>query len=234
MPTSPEQVRTGLQLVTAAAISEVADVAGSYSDPAAKVTALFASTPLVIADYLDGSSALALDWYDELRDDSGPSSVFTSSPVTVLREAEIGNTVAWATQGLREAETQALVDIDALAQKMLDDLAPFVQREVAAGFWDTITDNTKDDPDAVGWRRVARSGACPFCRMLADKGAVYRAESTAHFAAHKSCHCGAEPKFRNGDYGPEATAMQYMASKKRRSAADKARLRDYLKANYGA
>jgi hypothetical protein len=117
---------------------------------------------------------------------------------------------------------------------MLARLTPIVQRDVAAGFWDTMTENVKEDPEAVGWQRVARDGACPFCRMLADKGAVYRKESTATFAAHTSCHCVAAPKFAGGELGPEADAMQYVASSKRRTPQQRAALREYLKKHYGA
>ena len=66
--------------------------------------------------------------------------------------------------------------------------------------------------------------------MLSDKGAVFRAE-TARFAAHSNCHCSAAPVF-NGQDGEEANVMQYVASQKRRSEKDRARLREYLNANY--
>lgn len=234
MPTTPEQVRRGLQLVTAASIAEVEQVARAYQDPEEQASALFLAVPLIVSDYIDGSSALALDWYEELRDFATPSSVFVPSPVTLVREAEIGNAVAWATQPLRDLEAEALAEIDALTDEMLARLTPVVQKDVAAGFWDTMTENVKEDPEAVGWQRIAREGACPFCRMLADKGAVYRKESTATFAAHTTCHCVAAPKFANGDLGPEADVMQYLASSKRRTPAQRAALREYLKANYGA
>lgn len=232
MPTSPEQVRTGLSLITAASVAEVEAVARSFADPVDQVAALFATTPLIIADYLDGSSALALDWYEELREESRPTSRFTPSPVTLVRDDQIATTVGWATRELREAEAEALEDIDRLAEEMLTRLTPTVQREVAAGFWDTITENVAEDPDAVGWKRYARAGACPFCRMLADKGAIFRAD-TATFAAHTSCHCVAAPAFGTGA-GPEASAMQYVASSRTRSPAAQARLREYLRDNYGA
>lgn len=217
MPTTPEQVRRALQLVTGAGVHEIRAVVQA-TPPAAQRTALLAVTPLVVSSYTEGSAALALDWYDELRDAAAVAKAFAPSIVAPVREAFLGNAVAWATETSDETLTR---------------LEPIVQREIAAGFWATMTDNAKDDPDAVGWQRFARGDeACPFCRMLADKGAVYRRD-TARFAAHRSCHCVAAPAFK-GHHGPEAGVMQYVASSKRRSKAAKAMLRDYLKEHYGA
>lgn len=234
MATAPSEIRTGLTLVTAAAVAEVQQVAAEYATaPQEQATALFAATPLIIGSYLDGSAALALDWYEELRDEAPVRSLFTPEPVTNLRQPEIGNAVAWATKIIRDLETEILEEIEAATAKMLADLEPVIQKEVAAGYWDTITTNLERDPDGVGWQRFTRGpAACPFCRMLADKGAVYKAD-TARFAAHNNCFCIARPVFQDG-LGPEATAIQYVASSQRRSAADKARLRAYLKANYDA
>lgn len=58
----------------------------------------------------------------------------------------------------------------------------------------TIVDHVRSDPDARGWRRVTSGKACDFCRMLADRGAVY-GEGTSHFAAHDACSCSAEPSY---------------------------------------
>jgi hypothetical protein len=67
--------------------------------------------------------------------------------------------------------------------------------------------------------------------MLADRGAVY-SDETARFAAHPACKCTAQPVFSSQDYGDEASVMQYMASKARRTPQQQATLRDYLNANY--
>jgi hypothetical protein len=62
--------------------------------------------------------------------------------------------------------------------------------------------------------------------MLAGKGEIFK-QDTARFAAHEHCHCTAQPVFE-GQHGEEASVMQYVASKKRRTEADRKRLRDYL------
>ena len=132
------------------------------------------------------------------------------------RGQKLYNAIAWA--------TQALLD-DALDATPQQRLAEVVQLETARPYRDTITTNRRRDPSAVGWRRIAESG-CRFCRMLAGRGAVYKAE-TARFASHTHCHCTAAPVFKGQD-GPEASALQYVASKRRKTEADRARVRAYL------
>lgn len=229
MATPPDEVRTGLTLVTAAATSEVASVAASAPPSPETIRAvLFDAVPLIVGSYSDGSSALALDWYEELREESPATGIFTPSPVAVVRQEHLATTVAWATEPLRDTEAEVAKALD----DSLDRLLPEIQKEIAAAFWETMTENVEDDPDAVGWRRFARPGACPFCRMLADKGAVY-SSSTATFSAHTTCHCVAAPVF-DGEPGEEASVIQYVASKRRRTLKEREALRNYLKANYGA
>ena len=116
-------------------------------------------------------------------------------------------------------------------RRMSDEVSALVGKEVARGFRDSITGNTRQDEDAIGWSRVTRPGACKFCTMVASRGAVFR-EETATFASHTNCHCAARPEFRGGLHGPEASAMQYVASQKRRSPAQQKALRKYLNTNY--
>lgn len=230
MATPPEDIRTGLTLVTSAAMAEVAGAARAGADPEVVRGILFDAVPLIVGAFADGSSALALDWYEELREEATVPTWFVPSPVALVRDDYLGNTVAWATEPLRDLEAEFERALDASLERLL----PEIQKEVAAAFWDTMTENTVEDPDAVGWQRYARPGACAFCRMLADKGAVYRSDETSRFAAHTSCHCVVKPKFRDGTRGEEASVIQYIASQKRRSPADRTRLREYLKANYDA
>jgi hypothetical protein len=96
---------------------------------------------------------------------------------------------------------------------------------------DGVRATTLRDRRAVGWRRIARAGACKFCRMAADKGAVYR-EATAYFSAHNHCSCTAAPAFLGGEIGPEANVMQYLGARRTRTAAEKATLRDWLNEQY--
>ena len=220
MPTALES-RAALTLVTGAAVNAVQQVLGSLTGPPESVRSdLLDAVPQVIGYYADGSSALAADFYDDERERAAARGRFTAEPVVLDRWEKIGRAIAWATQPLIEG------DGDVPAR-----LAEVVQIETARPYRDTITTNRHRDPESVGWRRVA-AGGCSFCRMLADRGAVYRSDS-ARFASHTHCHCTAEPVFRSNDTGESVSVVQYVASKRRPSAKDRARVRAYLAENYG-
>lgn len=68
-------------------------------------------------------------------------------------------------------------------------------RLVADGGRDTVRASVAADPAAQGWRRATRAGACSFCRTLADRGGVYKADTVA-FRSHDHCGCTAEPVYR--------------------------------------
>lgn len=181
---------------------------------------LLDTVPGVLAFYSEGSSALAADFYDDAR--VGAPGAYSATPVILDRTVKIRRGVAWASEPLS-------IDDDELAAARF---AQLMRTEMARPYRDTIITNRNQDPACIGWKRITRgSKSCSFCRMLADRGAVYRKE-TATFASHDDCMCTAAPVFKGGDVGEEANAAQYMASKRRRSPKEKAFLRDYLKGNY--
>ena len=216
MPTA-EQARQGLILITDQAVADATSLI--TSNPDATRAALLDGTPEIVAYYSDGTSALAADHYDELREAAAPPRLYVAEPIVNLREDKIRTGVLWAVAPLFDTD-QALE----LATSRLGDV---VQYETARPFRDTITTNTRRDPHARGWQRIA-GGGCRFCQMLASRGAVYEAE-TARFASHPHCKCTAAPVF-NGQPGEEATALQYVASKRTRTPREKQALRDHLAA----
>lgn len=220
MPTALES-RAALTVVTGAAVSAVQRLLGGLGgSPETVRSDLLGAVPEVIGYYVDGSSALAADFYDDERERASARGRFTAEPVVLDRAEKIGRAIAWATRPLVEGDGD-----------MAGRLAQVVQLETARPYRDTITTNRRRDPEAVGWQRVS-AGGCSFCRMLASRGAVYR-ESTAHFASHTNCHCTASPVFRGGETGPEASVVQYVASKRHPSARDRERVRAYLAEHFG-
>jgi hypothetical protein len=224
MATPPEAVRAELAVVTASASADL--LSEALSVPLERqVDALLASLSLVVPSYYDAAALLAADWYDELRDESNPTTAYVPEV--------IGDPATdWIEREMAAIQVDVRADFEAEVRRLLDEAAALAEKEVARGFRDSILGIARQDTDAVGWSRVARTGACKFCQMLAGKGAVYRSESTATFAAHGNCHCAARPEFRNGEHGPEASAIQYLASQKRRTDADRAKLRAYLNQHY--
>lgn len=178
------------------------------------------TVPEVVGFYSEGSSALAADFYDEAR--VGIQGAYAAAPVILDRTVKIRRGVAWASNPLS-------VDDDELAAARF---AQLMRTEMARPYRDTILTNQKQDPACIGWKRITRgSKSCGFCRMLADRGAVYR-KDTATFASHDDCMCTAAPVFKGGTAGPEATTAQYMASKRRRTPKERAYLRDYIAGYY--
>jgi hypothetical protein len=212
---APEHARRALTLVTTAAVDTAAKL---VTDDLARTQAvLLEAAPEIVAYYADGTAALAADHYDDLREAANPPRLYVAEPIVTLREEKIRTGVAWAAEPLADQD-RALT---------LSRLAEVIQLETARSFRDTITTNTQRDPSAVGWKRVT-AGGCKFCRLLAGRGAVYRAD-TARFAAHPHCGCTAAPVF-DGQPSEEASVMQYVASQRKRTPGQQQALRDYLAA----
>lgn len=222
MVTADESKRA-LRLLTSesvdTAVEALVRVSGS---PTARRAALLNSVPEIIGYFSEGSAALAVDFYEEERERAGVRDrSFVTSLVVDDRTVKIRRGVAWAADPLFSDEEEV-----AAAR-----LAEIVQLETARPYRDTILANRRADPQAVGWRRNASGSACAFCRMLADRGAVYR-QATVRFAAHPNCYCTAQPVFRDNDPGTEVGVIQYVASRRSKTPAQRAQLRAYLSAVY--
>jgi len=213
MPTAQQSKQT-LELLADAAVADANEILYSLSGtPDAQRYALLSTVPGLIDYYSDGSSALAADFYEDERD-RYVSGSFLAEPVVVDRTVKIRRAIAWASDPLFSA------DVEQAASRM----AEVVQPEVVRPYRDTILANRRRDPASVGWMRLASPKACGFCKFLADRGAVYR-KDTARFAAHENCMCTAVPVFDGSHVGPEASALQYVASKRKRTAAEKETIR---------
>lgn len=241
---TPSQVRRALGLVAGAAAADLQAVgvaAAQSGSPSEIRAALFAATPLIVGEYTAGSSALALEWYDDLRDAAQVLQRFSPRPLVLVTDDELAAIVAETTGALYDIQRGIEEGLQAALTESLELLEAEIVEEVAQAFRDTVTGNVANDPAAVGWRRFARPEACKFCLMLAARGAVYT-ESTARFAAHGAvmngnrkggnCMCIAGPAFGGTDAWTEATPMQYVASSTSRTPAQQAALREYLNANY--
>lgn len=217
---SPLESQAALRLITYSADQQVrALMAGLTGSPQQILAQLLEAMPWLISYFSDGSAALAADLFDDLRDMASTRRLFRADPVVVDRTVKIRNAVAWAVQPVEGSNVTTV-----------DKLVELAKSEVARPYRDTITLNSRRDPQSVGWSRVA-GDSCGFCRMLAGRGAVYKRD-TARFAAHGNCDCTAQPVFLGGDTGPEASVMQYMASKKSKTPGQQAAVRDYLATYY--
>jgi hypothetical protein len=214
--------KAALRIVTEESVNTAtALLTGLNGSPDARRAALLNGVPAIIGYFSEGSAALAVDFYEEERVRAGVRDrTFVTEFVVNDRTVKIRRGVAWASDPL-------FSDDEETASKRL---AEVVQLETAKPYRDTILTNRQNDPESVGWRRIT-TGGCRFCRMLSDRGAVYR-QSTVQFASHPNCHCTAQPVFKENDPGTEVGEFQYMASRRNKTPATRAKVRDYLDANY--
>lgn len=222
MPTAQE-TRAATALVTAAAIEEVEALILAMSSPDQGRRLAFSTVPAVIEHYGLGAALLAVDAYDEKRARFDLSASFQAQPFVTLDQEKLFNSIAWATDPLYDDKFA-----DSLVEEMNKRFRDVVSDGVADAGRSTTLGNVRDDPAALGWARVTGGHGCDFCRMLASRGAVYRKEITATFAAHDNCDCTAEAYFQ-GEKVREADVMQYMASKRTRSRAEKDALNEYVR-----
>lgn len=190
---------------------------------------IFGTVPLIVNEYAPAAAVLALDWFEEIRQEAAPGGLYVPTPRLNVTDDDISAMLAANTNTLLDVESDITTGFEGLLADAASGIEAGVQKQVASGFWDTTTENANDDPRARGWQRFARPDACKFCKMLASRGAVYRA-STARFAAHTTCHCVAGPSYDQN--APLASAEQYLGSKSRRSPAESAALRKYLNKNF--
>jgi hypothetical protein len=190
---------------------------------------LMAALPVLLSTYGSAAATLGADWYDEMRQLATSPGRFTAIPIDLPDADHVNAVVGWATQPLFEPQpapgtTPETLTGPAAVKARLDG---GWQKLVADMDRDTVRGSLIRDPAAKGWARKTTGKSCPFCVMLAARGAVYSA-TTAAFASHDHCDCVAVPVF-GGDPRP---VKEYVPSPKLRSAAQRAannqRLREYL------
>lgn len=191
------------------AVYEAAAYAGDAGAALVLREALMDVLPSLVGSYQDAAISLAADLYDleRIRLDIPGSH---RAPGIVIPDG--GTALAgWA---LSEA-------VDAEGLRGL--VAGGVTKRVMQAANRTVMGAASSDRQATGWQRVARTGGCTFCRMLAGRGAVYTRES-ADFAAHGNCHCVAAVAWT----GRAVPVKPYVPSQRTSTAAERAAVRDWI------
>lgn len=193
------------------------------SDVLATQRAVLDFLPDLVQTYGEIGAALAADFYEELRDGSPDvrrlyTAVVSDNVVPIAQAQASGR---WAMGSL----WNPVGTPEEAAAATLENLSGVTNRLSLIPARDTVRLNAVNDPDSVGWRRVGKGDSCAFCRMLIGRGNVYSAD-TATFAAHDHCDCLAEPAWGGGE---PVSVIQYIASKRNPTKADRARVRDFLR-----
>lgn len=213
MPT-PTQLRDGVAAVSTLAARDVAAVWAQIQTAQQAREVLQDVLPDLTASYALAAASLAADWYDDLREEADVAGRFTAI-VADLDDLGADVLARWGIEPLFAAEP----DWQA-AQTLIDG---GMQRRITNAARDTITDSTAADPAAVGWQRVG-NGECGFCAMLIARGALYT-EATVTFGAHDHCKCMAVPAWG----GQPRPVEPYTPTSRNITAADRARVREYLR-----
>lgn len=209
--------RADLSALTTLASRDLALVFKDFTDGVAAREALQDLLPRLVAIYGSAAATLGADWYDELREAQEVPGAFRAIPAELPDEGRTDALARWGVQplfGPTADPTSALALVTGGLQRTVADMS---RR--------TITGSAVEDRRAEGWQRVG-SGSCAFCRMLIGRGAVY-SEATVDFSSHDHCGCTAAPAFQ----GRPKPVKPFSPSLEGSSDADRARVRDYIRAN---
>jgi len=213
--TTLPRLNSVLQTLSAAALADLEQLWGL--SPTELAVALFDLLPGLVDTWGEASAAAAADWYDELRDTEDIPGRFNAI-VEPLGDLGAEALAGWA------AEPLHLPDPDVLsARSRVED--GFQKRLVNSANL-VVTGAAAEDPNARGYMRQTRPGACKFCIMVASRGAVYTKKS-ATFACHGFCYCEAVPAWG----GKALPVGPYKPSERPNNAEEKARVKKWIADN---
>lgn len=144
----------------------------------------------VVAKNLNTSAGLSATYVKALRAKRGPggridiprATLNSDQFTTSLRVTSVVAAKNAASRGL--AGDLAMQNVSVLASNAMT-------RLVLNGGRETILDVVRSDE--ARYARILGGSGCDFCRMLADRGAVYLTADTAEFEPHDKCGCTPEP-----------------------------------------
>jgi hypothetical protein len=183
---SPVEVSNFQRIVTnlaAIAVSRVSGLLASTQDSAVLQDAY----PQTVDPFIAAAGQLSAEWYQSLDTESeyvvetGPQ-----LPISVLEK-----NVRWAV-------TQADV---------FGALTGSAERQVFTATRNTVLYNA--ERERVRFARYASANACPWCRVLATREAVYYTQESA-VAGHDNCHCIAVPVRGSDIYTPPEYVQQWL------------------------
>lgn len=187
--------------------------------------ALMDVLPALGAEYGDAAAELAASHFETARELSGARGSF--APVL----AERPQRARW--EALSRWGVDPLFSATPDAQAALALIAGGLQRSIADQHRQTIVGSSLADPQASGWRRVARSDGCSFCRMLASRPGYVYSEKSVEFRSHDNCNCSAapswDPKVEKISSGiPYAQSQRKAGWSAERKARENRKVREYL------
>ncbi|MEO6627623.1 MAG: hypothetical protein ABIP03_03555 [Aquihabitans sp.] len=142
--------------------------------------------PDLVSVYGSAAATLGAEMYDELRYEAKVTGRFVARPAVLPGLARTASLAKWAVDPLFAATPDSAAATERVGGGL--------QRIIANADRETVMGSSIADPKAQGWKRLARTNGCGFCRMLASRGAVYT-KTSVDFGAHDHCGCVAAPQF---------------------------------------
>lgn len=182
-----------------------------FDNVVATTNALEIFMPALVAEYGEIGAAVAVDFYDELREGSPTKNLkpYSAQMAELPKTEAIQASVRWAVSPLFQAEKNPA--------QAISNLTEVTDRFVKAAPRNTIFYSAQKDTSRASFARVpSGSKTCEFCLMLASRGAVYAnaksAGETKKFHGH--CDCSIIPMW-DGDeypkgYDPDSLYDQYV------------------------
>lgn len=146
--------------------------------------------PVLVDPYIAFTASLAAGWFEE----SDPASSYVAAIAPNPPVEKLSDNAEWA--------------LKALGEQGRDNLAYSMNRAVFDGARETTQLNVERTGSL--WAVDARPTACPWCRMMVTRGAVYKSEANALKACHDNGHCVAVED-RLGTYEPPSHVEQWEA-----------------------
>ena len=205
-----QEIRTIQKQVTDLAVADLGDLFRLVQGmpPEAARNLLLDTVPALASTYGDMNAAAAAEWFESLREREVGSG-FRARLASPVEATPVEQSILFSAEHLFTG------DIDQMENYLHGRMLKWVNEPAR----ETIINSIDADPAGYGWQRVARPGACKFCRMLAGRGGVYTRKSV-WFASHDSCNCGACPSW--DDSLPEVTVDAYKASRRMDSVRSRA------------
>ena len=225
--TSAAEARQGLVDLTTLARRDLAAFWALVQDwPVEQVRdALMDVLPALGDQYGDAAAELAASYFETERERADARGSFT--PVLPERTAS----ARW--EALARWGVDPLFAPTPDAATALSLVTGGLTRSIADQHRQTIVYSSAADPQAQGWRRVARADGCSFCQMLASRPGYVYGEKSVEFRSHDNCRCSAAPSW-DPKVEKILTGIPYRQSQRKagwspeRRARENRQIRDYL------
>lgn len=192
-----EQHRRTQLAVRAAAARDVTRLMSAYdlADIDRSWMAVAPGMEAVVRDFHRQSAGVAAGYYQAYRTAEGAA----GSPALRLAEPPDEEALRYSLGFYGRVAPKQMIQrgVRNVAAQTMAGMIGGATRHVSNGGRNTLIESVREDRQSVGWARVTTAKPCPFCAMLAGRGAVFK-EATVGFLPHDHCACTAEPVYRRG------------------------------------